>query len=305
MVETILVTGASGFLGSALVSSLVNNGFRVIGIGRNEYGLLNKDVINNDNFTFVKTQTDSNTSGLLADFNINGIIHLASQLGYSNDLGYDDYYNGNVNTTRAVIKLSKEKNIKYVIFGSTCSMYGRSPLNGNINENVLPDPTDNYGFTKYIAEKLLEIELQFVPTKVFVLRFTSIYGMNDRYGIVNTFPTMAKQNNDIKLFGNGKKLRNLLHLPDAVELIIKSIEKVDKLGKHEIFIAGGQHSIKVFDLATKLIKLINSNSKIILAEERTRVDWDPLIDISKANRILGFSPISVSEGLKQYALELS
>jgi nucleoside-diphosphate-sugar epimerase len=102
-----------------------------------------------------------------------------------------------------------------------------------------------------------------------------------------------------------KKLRNLLHLPDAVELIIKSIEKVDKLGKHEIFIAGGQHSIKVFDLATKLIKLINSNSKIILAEERTRVDWDPLIDISKANRILGFSPISVSEGLKQYALELS
>ena len=151
---TILVTGASGFLGSALVSHLLNKGFSVIGIGRNEYGLLNKNVISNDNFIFVKTQIDSNTSGLLADFNINGIIHLASQLSYANDLEYIDYYNGNVDTTRAVIKLSKEKSVKYVVFGSTCSMYGRQPPNGNVNENVLPDPTDNYGLTKYIAEKL-------------------------------------------------------------------------------------------------------------------------------------------------------
>jgi nucleoside-diphosphate-sugar epimerase len=241
----------------------------------------------------------------LADFNINGIIHLASQLSYANDLEYIDYYNGNVDTTRAVIKLSKEKSVKYVVFGSTCSMYGRQPPNGNVNENVLPDPTDNYGLTKYIAEKLLEIELQFVPTKVFVLRFTSIYGMNDRYGIVNTFTALAKQNKDIKLFGNGEKLRNLIHLSDAVNLIIKSIEEVDELGRHEIFIAGGQHSIKVFDLATQLIKLLNSESRIILAEERARVDWDPFIDISKANRILGFSPISVSEGLKQYVMGLS
>ena len=301
---TILITGAAGFLGSSLVAALLNEGFKVIGIDRREYSLLGKNVIDNENLIFMRGQIDNKTNNALKDFNIDGIIHLASQLNNSSSLKFTDYYNGNVNTTSHVIEIAKKQNVEYVVFASTCSIYGKQPTNGFIDETVLPDPTDNYGLTKYIAEKLLEIELQFTPVKIIVLRFTSIFGKNDRYSIVNTFTSLAKQNKDIKAFGNGQRLKNLVYLADAVEIINRAVEKIDELKKHEIFITGGKQSIKVLDLASKLIELLGSKSKLIPIKERASIDWDSNVDISKAQRILGFSPMSVSEGLKQYIKDL-
>lgn len=300
--KTFLVTGANGFLGTHLIKELLRQGHRVIGIDKDDRtDGVRSEICDGKNFTLYTKDLAKEDLKIKQASDIYGVFHLAAQLKYSKDLSFDDYYNGNVETTRKVIKFAKENNLKFIIYATTCSVFGKRPKEKRINEGTPPVPDDNYGLTKYVAERLLEIELRSTAVKAFVCRFTSIFGANDRYGMVNTIWRSAQQKKDIKLFNNGKRHINLLYISDAVDLLLKIIDESERLGKYEEFIAGSKESISGLKLAEEIRDLLKSSSRIVPVDRHSKAEWDVSIDIKKAKSLLGFKPMPILKGLRLYA----
>jgi nucleoside-diphosphate-sugar epimerase len=303
--EMFLVTGATGFLGTHLVKRLLEKNYRVIGISRKRGSVeLQDEIFAKKNFVFYKADLKK-PFNLPQKIRIDGIFHLASQLNYSKNVEFTDYYDSNVTTTRHVIEFAKRNDVKCIVYTSTCSVFGKQPKEKYINENTITIPTTYYGVTKYLAERLLDIETGPTPIQTVVCRYTSIFGRNNVYGIVYTLHKLAQQNKDIELFCNGERCWNLLHVSDAVDVLLKIMTKRDQFKKYDELIVGGMESISSLELAKKIGALGNSSSRIIPVNRRSPSDWDVFIDITKARTILNFQPMTISEGLRQYIGEVS
>jgi UDP-glucose 4-epimerase len=302
--NTFLVTGATGFLGSALTERLLNNGYKVIGTGRREKGFLSDEILGNENFTFLKADLSGDCSDSLRRFNVDGIFHLASQQPSFSNLAYGDFYKGNVETALSLINFTKVKKLKFIVYTSTGSIFGRQPNEKYINENSRPTPTTYYGLTKYIVERLLDIELKNTETKVVIIRYPSLFGKSYSGGVVYTYYKSAKKGQNIELYSKGQRYRNLLYVRDAVDILLKVIKNVDKLERFEVFTVGSRNSLRMKEIAQIIKKLLLSDSKIIPVDKRCPTDWDVFIDISKAQRTLNFNPMTIEEGLESYTEQM-
>jgi len=298
--ETILITGVSGFVGSFLTKFLLNKQFQVIGISRSE-GFLDEDVLNNKNFLFIKEDLKDLLVDKLKDKNIKVIFHLASKLPVGKQ-DYNLFYSSNVEPTLKVVEIAKKLKIQQIIYTSTLSVFGKA--RNIFNENTIPEPSNYYGLTKYISEKILEIEAKKLDCQISCVRFPSIFGKNHLGGIVYTFYQLAKNDENIEVYSKGQRYRNLIYINNVIELLYQIYQKGEKLNNYEIFMAGSSNSLKIIDIANFIVKEINSHSKIIPVDKFPPSDFDVFIDISKAQKILNFQPMSIEEGLRKYIKDM-
>jgi len=309
--KTVLVTGATGVLGSALVEQLLCKDHSVIAIGRRKYGLLSDSAINNSNLVFIQSDLVDFDVNVLMDYQIDGIFHLANRgfvdgLGNSNKgIGHDEIFNVNVQSTRKLIELAKLQEIKFLIFASSVSAFGKQPADSVISELTCPTPSDYYGLTKYYSERLIEIELAETDTKGIVLRFPLIFSKEHLGGLVYTFYKLATNNEPIVIYGKGNAYRCPIYINDAISIILKNIEHVDDLNSYEIFACGSSDSMKILDIAKEIICLTHSKSEIRFVDKPFSLDWDMKINVSKIYKKLKFNPMSINEGLKLYINDLN
>lgn len=302
--NTLLITGVSGFLGSTLAERCLKDGYKVIGLDRKKESL-SSGFAGNKNFIFLEADMNNSIGEVLKGFEIGGIFHLASQQPSSPLLTYEDFYTGNVQTTLNVINLAKTRNVKFIVYTSTIFLFGgQSRKRYIIDEKSFSIPTNHYTLTKYLAEKLLEIELKKTDTKVIIIRYPSLFGKSHLGGIVYTYYQLAKKGYDIEVYGNGKRYRNLLYVKDAVYLLLETVRNIDKLEKFEIFMAGGKDSLRMIEIARIIKRLLNSSSKIMPVDKHASTNTDLFVNISKAKRMLRFNPMSFEEGLKSYIRDL-
>lgn len=295
--KSVLVFGGTGFLGSSLVRTLLLAKVKVIVFYRKDFGFL--DGVKDENLLFI----DSLKSGILKQYKIKTFFHLASKQP-SNNPSYDDFYDSNVQLTLDIIKLAKELEIEQFIFASTITVFSKSHKSNIIDQDACPNPTNHYALTKYIAEKIVEIEFASSNVKTSIVRLPSIFGLNSRGGIVETLYKLALENSDIELYSKGERFRNLIYVESAVEALINLYKNSENLKKHEIFMVGSRDSLPLKDIAKMLIELTNSNSSILPVDKFPPSDFDAFIDISKAVEELDFKALSIEEGLKKYVEDM-
>ena len=301
--ETFLINGAAGFLGSTLVGALLRGGNRVIGIDKKAPGFLEESIITNDEFVLIKANINNTIQEQLTSYNINHIIHLAAQQPSSSDLTYRDYYSGNVETTMNLIHLAKEKQAKSFLYTSSITVIGKPTDTNEVSENTCPVPTNHYGLTKYISEKLLEIELKGERTKVVIVRYPSLMGKRHLGGLIYTYYQLAKSGSEIDVYDNGERYRNVLHVKDAVAILLRVFANLDNLAGFNLFMAGSKDSLTTLEIAKLIKDLVGSSSIITLIENFSSSSWDIFIDISKSKKELSFEPMSAAEGIKLYVEE--
>lgn len=297
--QTALVTGATGFLGSALVDALLRRGKRVVCIGRRNRGFLSDEAIHHRQCKFVTLDLRGNIDGALSAYTIDAIFHLAAKQP-GRGLDFDDFYSGNVETTRNVIKYAEQSGVSQLVYVSTLSVFGKDPHVAILTEENIPIPTDHYGLTKYMAERLIEIELFQSRVQATVVRFPSLYGRNCRRGVIYTYYQLAKKGEPVEIYHRGQRYRNALYVDDAAQLLTLVSDKREHLGQFEIFSAGSQNSLRMADIAKYIKDFTGSSSRIIPVDKSSSTDWDVYIDITKAKRMLGFEPMTIEEGLKKY-----
>ena len=303
----ILVTGATGFLGSAVVEALLVSNYRVLAVGRKKNGLISDKSFQNPKFSFLRYDIlDKNFINKIKSIDtINTIIHLAAEVPNATDQNLEKYLRGNVLLTQSLLSIANELNVSKFIYSSTGSIFSRKPDNYPINEDSSPYPLNYYALTKFCAEKTIEIEVGKSQLKAVVIRFPIIYGKNNHTSIVDMIYREAVGNSPIELFGEGKFLRNLIYINDAVDVILKSI-KFEPKNQFEIMNAGSPNSESIIAIARIIKDLTKSKSKIVKKMKKaSSTDWDVVFDISKLESNLNIRPRSIRSGLKSYIKDMN
>ena len=282
--KRILVTGATGFLGSRLVEYLAEAGHEIVAQGRNIKAWTPRAVIER------LEKYDLSDTELKVTEAFDCVCLLAS-IQPSRTVSWETYYM--VNSKQVLQQFISSA--KQVIYVSTLALNPR---------NVVPTPKNYYELSKLLGEQLLRLRKESGQfEQVSIVRFPSIIGVNHRAGIVYELCRLAKQGQPIELFDRGARIRSLIHVDDAVAVIGKLINNSNNLGFLEEFDAGSKNSMTTSELAKLIVNKTDSNSDIIFLDKTTRTT-DVKVDNDKVESMLGFRARSVEESIDLYMREL-
>lgn len=174
------------------------------------------------------------------------------------------------------------------------------------DEDAKLSPISVYAITKQIQEQMVMTVCPTVNIHPVSLRFQNVYGegqslKNPYTGILSIFSTQILNGNNVNIFEDGTESRDFIHIDDAVEAIIKSIETEKANG--EIFNIGTGVSTSVLEVAKILKKLYKRDVEINVSGQFRLGDIrHNFANITKAKTKLKFEPkISFEEGIKRFS----
>ena len=328
-----LITGGCGFLGSNISSKILEKGDQLI-IFDNLFragSSKNKDWLNSKGkFKFIlgDIRNTKEIEKIIKDHKPNFIYHLAAQVAMTTSLkdpikDFEVNVLGSINLLNAIRLYSPEST---VIYSSTNKVYGdltdyayKESLTryscidkpNGFCEGTKLDFVTPYGVSKGSADQYMLDFAKIYGIKVIVFRHSSIYGerqfaTNDQ-GWLSWFTEKAidlktnKSNVPFTISGNGKQVRDLLHVSDCVELYLQASQKIDKI-KGQVFNIGGsiQNSFSILELFNFLeneldIKMIYSQLPQRVSDQKVFI-----ADISKAKNLIGWEPkVSLEQGIRK------
>lgn len=301
MIQTAVVTGGAGFLGSHLCDRLLKEGFKVICVDNLITGNVDNisHLAGNDNFSFVKHDV---TNYIFIPGKIDYILHFASPASPIDylKLPIQTLKVGSLGTHKA-LGLAKEKHARFLL-ASTSEVYGDPDIHPQSEDywgNVNPiGPRGVYDEAKRFAEAITMAYYRYHNLETRIARIFNTYGSRMRLGDGRALPTFVGQalrGEDITVFGDGSQTRSFCFVDDLIDGIFKLLLSDEA----EPVNIGNPEEITIKEFAEEVIELTGAKSKIIYKE--LPVD-DPKVrqpSIEKAEKLLGWKPkISRREGLK-------
>lgn len=209
--KKILVTGGSGFIGSALVAELVKNEtFSVTVMGRNSFA---------DGYNFLKADIRDPRLDI-SDFDI--IYHLAAISSPSKAMKNEKMtWDINVNGTKNI--LEKMRNGQKIIFTSSAAVYGKNWLRARKESDELY-PENLYALTKIIGENIVKYYSWKTDFNYVILRPFNVYGENQESGYLVS-DIISKYSNNRKIVDviSPDSVVDMIYINDLVNVLLQSI----------------------------------------------------------------------------------
>jgi UDP-glucose 4-epimerase len=237
--KRILVTGATGVAGPAIVNQLLEKGYRVRIFSRH---CLDHKGFPNKVERFQGDILDPEAISL-AMRNIDGVFHLAAKLHDIKGLSQEEaYLQTNVKGTRLLVNAAHTAGVKRFIFFSTINVYGASCPNQCFNESSPVCPGEVYSRSKLEAEKIVLNAGQCAPDafSVVILRVAAVYGerMKGNYNILIRY----LKKGGFLLLGSGKNLRTLIFDKDLAKASLMALEHPGAKGEIYNITDGSVHA---------------------------------------------------------------
>lgn len=308
--QSILVTGAAGFIGSHTVEALLDKGHSVVGLDcldpyyaveRKRANLAEvREHARASAFSFV--EGDIRNTELVAElFNkhaFDSVVHLAALAGVrasaDEPLRYADVNVGG--TTNLLENARKAAKPPRFIMASTSSAYGNSLASPFLEDDHADRPLAPYPATKRSAELMGHAYHHLYALDVTVLRFFTVYGARGRPDMLalkvleSMFGGPA-----VPLFDNGVLKRDWTYVLDTVAGIVAATDK--RLG-YEIINLGRGEPVLVSEFIQELETLTGHKANLFASKKPASDVDSTCADLTKAQRLLGYSPkISVREGV--------
>ena len=293
--KKILVTGATGQIGSFLIERLIKENVEVFAVGRNKKELREiLPIVESQKIKFLECDITNEKNIKKNSKFLNGIdffVHLSS--GYRFDLvnSMTSDHHTIEQDLKGTIKILKElKNLEGILFASSVSIYGK-PEYLPIDENCSVNPNHFYGVGKFGAEKILQSFTLKNKIPLTILRIAAVVGERDRSNqIIPICVNRSLKNETINV--NEESSRDYIHVLDLIEFLIKAIKK----NENNIFNIGSGIKISAEKIIKKIIKLSNSKSQITYSKKS--IGYDIVCDISKAVKNLHYKPkYSIEKGI--------
>jgi len=324
----ILVTGGAGFIGTNLAIMLSHRGHEVIVLdafakegSRTNAGILQK-------LPNVRILEHDLTRPLSNACMSDCIVHLAANVD-ADKASRDPRWDLHVNAggTLNILEYARSNGNIPIVYASTCKVYS-SELNDlpliererryeyanieAIDESREIDARCRYGHSpygcsKYAGEMYVQEYHTLFGLAVIINRMSTIYGPHQHgvkgYGWVHWFTAAIKQDLPITIFGNGKQVRDVLHVDDLCRLLLKQVEEIDK-HTGEIYNVGGgiANTLSLLELVDMLIeikgKALREPPKY---EEWRAADFKVYIsDITKVSKKAHWHPeVSIKKGVER------
>lgn len=307
MNKRILITGGAGYIGSVLTAYFLDRNFEIVVIDDLSTGnssmvdtraiFLNGSVL--DKTFLIKALTDIDT-----------VIHCAAKsIVEESFLMQKEYIQVNINGTRTLLEAMNSSGVGKIIFSSTASVYGNSEIQP-ISENMLTNPVNPYGQSKYSAEELLS-EYCLKGLSAITFRFFNIAGSYESSG-KNLFfenhkneshliPKLIKamlqnvQNTSFDIYGDswpttdGSCIRDYLHVTDLARAHMLALNKFEK-GMNKVINLGSGIGYSVLQVVKELEGVLGSKVHTRVSPPRKGDTAILLASIAKAEKELGWVP---------------
>lgn len=253
--KTLLLVGASGFLGQHLKHFYEDLGWRVLKLGRkkdDEYPL------DGNNLNALER--------LKLHHKVDRIVHTAAVNETQIDCNLSCTYTINVTMTRLLLELAKKHKIPEFVYLSTFHVYGKG--DGRIDDGSATEPKNDYGLTHYLSERIVQSLGPVLGIRTLIVRPTNIFGIPidmasfDRWTLVPfAFVRSGLNEGLIEIHSSGLQVRNFVGVADVCAA-------TDMVGAQIVINAYGLDTLTIRDFALLVKSRVNADS-----EQDCQVIW--------------------------------
>ncbi len=310
----ILVTGVAGFIGCETARAFLGDGHEVVGIDNlNDYysPKLKRDRlarIPGENFTFVACSLIDRET-LLGLFEKNAfdiVVNLAAQAGVRYSLvNPQSYVDSNITGFLNVLECARAYSPKHLVYASSSSVYGRNTETPFRTTDRVEKPSSLYAATKRSNELMAETYHHLFRLNLTGLRFFTVYGPWGRPDMSPClFADAITHNRPIKVFNNGKMMRDFTYIDDIVEGIRRiaydGVEKKEPLNR--LYNIGRGEPVKLMDFIATLERNFGRVAEKIMMPMQpgdVEITW---ADTEALERDIGYRPsVTLEEGIARFA----
>lgn len=307
--ETVLITGGAGFIGSHLSERLLSEGRRVIcldnfdtfydpRIKRENLSLSLKD----NRFTLI--EGDIRDLALLMRIfgrkKIDAVVHIAARAGVRPSIKDPIlYYDVNVHGTMNLLEMAKKYHVKKFIFASSSSVYGENKKIPFSEEDNVDNPISPYAATKKAGELICYTYHHLYRIPVICLRFFTVYGPRQRPDLaIHKFTRLIQEGKAVPVYGDGSSKRDYTYIDDIIDGVAASLRT--ELS-YEIINLGESKTIGLLEMVSLLEERL---------KKKASIEWLPVqpgdvpitcANIAKARKLLGYHPkTNIMEGIGKF-----
>jgi UDP-glucose 4-epimerase len=223
----ILLTGGAGFIGSHITDALIKGGHSVSVIDNLSTGSMS-NIHTAARFHCCDITHSGPLEEIFRSTRPDSVVHQAAQVNVrreATDMLGD--VSVNVLGTVAVAQLCVRYGVRRLVFASSCAVY--PTIEGpSVSETFPVNPQSAYGLSKYVGERYLMLCSELYGLRYVALRYGNVYGPRQNpkgeCGVVSIFASEMLARRKPKLFGDGLKGRDYIHVSDVVSANIKAIE---------------------------------------------------------------------------------
>jgi UDP-glucuronate 4-epimerase len=299
--QTIVVTGAAGFIGSHLAERLLARGDRVIGI--DNFDPFYSRELKERNLAGAREHADfaffeadcADPAQLIAAFDhpVDVIVHLAAKAGVrpsiADPLGYT---RANVVATQVMLEAARARGVSRFIFGSSSSVYGNNEKVPFSEDDSVERPISPYAATKRACEIIAHSYHHLYGMGILSLRFFTVYGPRQRPDLaIRKFSELMLRGEAIPFYGDGSSERDYTWIDDILQGVIAAIDRSrDVPGEFEIINLGESRTTSLMRLVELIAEATGTDPVL------QRLPMQPgdvnrtFADISRARNLLGYQP---------------
>ena len=293
----VLVIGGGGFIGTHLVLTLLSKGqnVRVIEHSKREKS------INHPNLEWIAGDYGNKNFLEYSLKEVDLIFHLSSttQPQTSNVNPIFDIQSNLINTINLLDHLRYMPKVPIIFLSSGGTVYG-IPKQIPIPENHQTQPQCSYGIVKLTIEKYLAFYHLTYGINYRIIRLANPYGpgqLNLKQGVIGAFLLRVLKNEQLVVWGDGTIVRDYIYISDTINALVLAAEYQ---GKERIFNIGSGSGRSILEIINEIENIIDKKTNTIFSVKREFDVSISILDISLAEKELGWKPIiSLDQGLSK------
>ncbi|AZK46589.1 UDP-glucose 4-epimerase GalE [Paenibacillus lentus] len=301
----ILVTGGAGYIGSHTVAELLDRGKEVVVLDNLQSG--HREALLGGKLYEGDLRDKALLAKLFAENEIEAVIHFAanSLVGESMQKPVK-YYDNNVYGTLCLLEAMDAANVRRIVFSSTAATYGE-PEKVPIEETDLTQPTNVYGETKLMMERMIDWFDKVLGIKYVSLRYFNAAGAHEsgRIGedhrpeshlIPLILQTALGQRPSISVFGDdyntpdGTCIRDYIHVSDLADAHLLAVEHLIAGGESNIFNLGNGQGFSVKEVIEQVREVTGRDFPVVISPRRAGDPGVLIASSDKARKILKWQP---------------
>lgn len=305
--NTILLTGAAGFIGSHTAQALAARGDRVVGVDNfcdfypRSWKEANLRAIGPKIQVEELDITDGAKVGaIVSRVKPDAIIHLAAMAGVRPSIERPGLYaRVNVEGTTHLLEAAVRNGVKKFVFASSSSVYGNNSRVPFSEEDPVEHPISPYAATKRAGELMCSTYSTLYRLPIACLRFFTAFGPRQRPDLaIHKFTRLIREGKPIPFFGDGSMSRDHTFIADIVSGILAALDRCDR---YRIYNLGGSSPVSLKTLVEQIEIAVGKKAIIDRRPEQPGDVQRTYADLARSKAELDYEPrVSLAEGLRQF-----